>query len=367
LVDSLKKGQSSLNLNDPKLKQLIDALRARQRAGGDGLSLSDVDRETLKKFIPQGGALDQWLQSRAGEQSNPSQPGAQTNPSNASPPDTPGQSQGSPSNATPPDLSPATPAGGEAGGVTRWLLRLADRLKDNPGPLRDSPALKQALTDLGRFAAAATGSRPRGTRPGDDRGIKAPKFSDLLPGGERLAAAKPSWMPAWPSLPEIKLPRFNISLKGEPLPNGYGAQGRAFSGTGIPDGPGLAEVGVFGVCLAVLFVLVLGWRSKAGPGGAAGKLGPWPVRPDRVTTRLELIWAFEYLALRDLGPTAQSRNHRALAVGLGGQDGARRLAAAELSALYEKARYTPGEQPLAAETVAAARRALCFLAGVPAA
>jgi hypothetical protein len=123
---------------------------------------------------------------------------------------------------------------------------------------------------------------------------------------------------------------------------------------------------VFGLCGVLLFVLVLGWRYKARPAGGLGNLGPWPVRPDRVTTRLELIWAFEYLALRDLGPTAQSRNHRALAASLGGPDEPRRGAAAELAALYEQARYTPGDAPLGAEAVTSARRALCLLAGAPA-
>jgi hypothetical protein len=46
---------------------------------------------------------------------------------------------------------------------------------------------------------------------------------------------------------------------------------------------------------------------------------------------------------------------------------ARQQAATELARLYEQARYAPQDDTLSAEDLAAARRDLCFLAGVGAA
>jgi hypothetical protein len=67
-----------------------------------------------------------------------------------------------------------------------------------------------------------------------------------------------------------------------------------------------------------------------------------------------------------LGPAALTSNHvelaRRLGDGAGGAPG--RRAARELAGLYERARYTPDDEPLAAGDLAAARRDLSLLAGV---
>ena len=98
----------------------------------------------------------------------------------------------------------------------------------------------------------------------------------------------------------------------------------------------------------------------------AWKLGPWPVDPAKVATRQDLVRAFEYLALLKLGRTARSWNHLEMAAGLAGNPGEpadkRRQAADHLAVLYERARYAPGDEPLADEDVNAARRHLCLLA-----
>jgi hypothetical protein len=117
------------------------------------------------------------------------------------------------------------------------------------------------------------------------------------------------------------------------------------------------------------------WQVLRGPTAdavrrarAAWKPGPWPVDPARVATGAELIRAFEYLSRLLLGPDVRSQNHRAIAAHLageeGGADAARRRAADELASLYEQARYAPAGEPLSAAALAAARRDLCFLAGV---
>jgi hypothetical protein len=100
---------------------------------------------------------------------------------------------------------------------------------------------------------------------------------------------------------------------------------------------------------------------------SAWRLGSWPVSPDAVSTRTEVVAAFEYLALLRLGVSASTYHHRALAERLAGQDGdnvAFRLAAETLAWLYEKARYAPADDTLSPDELTDARQALCLLAGV---
>src|SRR5207244_2108340 len=109
-------------------------------------------------------------------------------------------------------------------------------------------------------------------------------------------------------------------------------------------------------------------------------LGPWPVAPANITTRDDVIRAFEYLSLLWLGPPARNWNHEVIAGHLGEEHKveagppalmtwdplAQRRAADELAALYERARYAPPGDPLPADALAVARRDLCFLPGMPA-
>lgn len=100
--------------------------------------------------------------------------------------------------------------------------------------------------------------------------------------------------------------------------------------------------------------------------------GAWPVAPAHVTTRGDLVRAFEYLALLILGPAARACHHHDLANRLSQQGEVlvpeRREAAERLAALYEQARYAPeqahADVPLPEGEQAIARQALCLLAGV---
>jgi hypothetical protein len=80
------------------------------------------------------------------------------------------------------------------------------------------------------------------------------------------------------------------------------------------------------------------------------------------------VRAFEYLALLSLGRSARTCHHLEVADQLGtqpaGDPSRRRQAAAFLARLYERARYAPAEEAIPAEEMAAARRDLCYLAGV---
>jgi hypothetical protein len=142
--------------------------------------------------------------------------------------------------------------------------------------------------------------------------------------------------------------------------------------------PQTSGAGVVSGLLWALVLLTLGavlwkslrWYREQAANGDGWKLGPWPVRPEAVATRDELVSAFEYLALLCLGPVALACNHLDLAARLGareGTDAEKRRAAEQLAGLYEQARYAPPDEPLRPEELAAARRDLCLLAGVAAA
>jgi hypothetical protein len=140
----------------------------------------------------------------------------------------------------------------------------------------------------------------------------------------------------------------------------------------MPAGGGDGALGLVQVLLlvgigaAVAFVI---WRllARARPRDVEAELrrSAWPLPPGQVTTRAQLIQAFEHLALVVLGPAARATNHRAIASGLGAT-AERSRAAAELAGLYEWARYDPTEGELPAADRATARRDLCLLAGMAA-
>jgi hypothetical protein len=130
----------------------------------------------------------------------------------------------------------------------------------------------------------------------------------------------------------------------------------------------LLTLGVF-----LLLVWKTGSWSRAkttGNKAADWRLGSWPVAPDAVATRRDLIHAFEYLALLCLGRQAGTCNHRELAGRLAEQDAGnstRRQAVEVLAWMYEQARYAPAGEALSPGELSDARHALCYLAGVTAA
>src|SRR5262249_26192850 len=100
------------------------------------------------------------------------------------------------------------------------------------------------------------------------------------------------------------------------------------------------------------------------------RIGPWPVLPQAVHTREELVRAFEHLALLCLGPTARHWNHREIAERLSAESAdpqTIRPIAGNLADAYEWPRYAPADEPLPEDNILLARRDLCFLAGVRAA
>jgi hypothetical protein len=244
-------------------------------------------------------------------------------------------------------------AGGLRRDLTRRLTRWALEQETSGDPHRQE-IMRSTLRRLVRAGLLADRS---GDGPGRlavvdglSRGTRS-----LMPEGFRLPL--PSWLgnaraPATPTM------------------------GGSFSAPSVPNGPssGSATVLLWAfilVCLGLLAWKTLGSpRQARGQGGAGWRLGPWPVRPNQVANRGDLVRAFEYLACLLLGPKALTRHHLELAADLGDTEEAtptRREAAARLAHLYEQARYAPPNEPLPDEELAIARRDLSSLAGVAAA
>ena len=144
-----------------------------------------------------------------------------------------------------------------------------------------------------------------------------------------------------------------------------GAAGGLTSATAAGGGLALLQILLIAAVLMVAAVLVwrlLGRGRRHEPQLALAVLGPWPVDPARISTREQLIQAFEYLAVLVLGRPARTANHRDIADSLGTTP-EKGQAADQLASLYEKARYDPAAGELPPADLTAARRDLLFLAG----
>jgi hypothetical protein len=124
--------------------------------------------------------------------------------------------------------------------------------------------------------------------------------------------------------------------------------------------------------LFVIAALVGGvflWRWLAGRGRPDPNridpyaLGPWPVDPHHLTTRQDVVIAFEHLSVLLCGEVAKTWTHTTIAGALAEVAMAEPERAMMLARLYELARYTPIEEPLTTAELAEARRLVCRLAG----
>jgi hypothetical protein len=284
--------------------------------------------------------------------------GASGGPEPTGPANPPGPGGGTPTN-------PPKPAGKpESSPLEQWQEKAADWFKDNLDGLVesldgwiDSPTGRSWRDALGRALGRESKVVSAGselTRRATGLARHLPRPGDYLPRrlGEVLRGARV------PSLPRVR-----ASLPSVGLPSG-GPSGRQ---TGV----GLVWLAVLAACALLLWKTGAWYQQhRAALAGQGWRLGPWPVAPDRVATRAELVRAFEYLALLLLGPAARARHHLDLGEQIGAQpdmDPERRQQAAEhLARLYEQARYAPADEPLPPADLAAARRELCYLAGVAA-
>jgi len=257
------------------------------------------------------------------------------------------------------------------------LENFAKRWEGVADKLGDSPAIQQALRDLTKSALELNSS----ALPADDR-LDA-QLADL----SRFTKDSGKWLndsakslkklnlgkldlPPMPKVDLPNMPRMNLPDVGLPQMGGLPA-------IGMPRGGGMpASAGAWKEILLVVGLCVfgvVGWKllqlwlaARRDPALAGWQPGAWPIDPARVASRQDVVRAFDHLSLVRLGFSARHWHHLDIAARLGNDD-ERRRAAAQLATLYEQARYTPADEPLPAAALAAARRDLCLLAGVPAA
>jgi hypothetical protein len=239
----------------------------------------------------------------------------------------------------------------------------AERMLTN-SQLSDSPAMQNALRSLARstlgnedpkwrkLAEATEGFRDKisSWEKSADLGRFLPKEGFHLPEAlspERLGKFSPN---RWMERPEggAGLPQF-----GTP-----GASGGNF----LTVLAWIVGLGAGAVCLRQLWLR--SEESRREQKRLQALRLAWPVDANNVKSREDLVRAFEHLALSNLGLNARTLNHLEIAAGLGqSADPTRRDAVLSLTDTYERARYTPGDEPLSAEMIAEARRHLSVLAG----
>jgi hypothetical protein len=353
-LKGLKKGNwkdpKFLQKEGPKLLKMFEKLGLVQKEG-EGLKLNKEKLDALKK-------LKKSLEVGGGPNPLPEQnPGT---PKSSVPLPFP-ESQPPRQPVTPPD--PSTTGQGEepdklAEFFKDWMLKLED---SKLGEIfRNSPAFQEGLKDLAQaFQKGEGGSWKPGVftdaltkwgGPGDLSWLKSnfSRFNDL-------------------SMPSLRPPRFFGRRFGKwamnlPAPA---------AGTWVAPGAGGFGVGMVFLWVGVaVVVLILLWKFLPHLKLAARarqeqgwRPGSWPVDPRTVSTRAEVVRAFEFLSLLRFGLDVRTWNHRDIAVALG-EGSEHRQAANELAQVYELARYTPDDERLPDASLAAARRDLCSLAGL---
>ncbi len=189
----------------------------------------------------------------------------------------------------------------------------------------------------------------------DEGSTSSADLSDFLQ--HVLSQQQAAWLSRNLKLPP--LPNFDGWTPNTNLPTGSPAAG-ASSGVGLDAMVWIVALGLFGA--AAVIALRAASRQAAAARAKAWSVGPWPVDPSRVTTREDLIRAFEHLAFLRIGLAARPLNHLDVAGRLGEADGP----AGRLARLYEQARYAPSEESLPADELTTARGDLSTLAGATA-
>jgi hypothetical protein len=147
--------------------------------------------------------------------------------------------------------------------------------------------------------------------------------------------------------------------------------GGSFSGFGGLGGLGGGGSWLPVAILAALLLAGLGiwwWLARStsadSSAGAGAALGAWPLDPKSITSREDVVKAFEYLSVLICGPAAKVWTHGTIASALSHLAVSHEETAMKLARLYELARYAPFNEPLSRHEIIEARSLVCDLAGV---
>jgi hypothetical protein len=340
----------------------VEELRKRFQSA-DGLNASPQMQELLKKLAGGHTTKDlsqENLDALRDLADKPAQP--------VTPPTTEGPAPPTPDNSSPSPSPPDAPGPDNVGAppapqsdwdqfqeeAADWVR---DNLRDAGGDLADAvdrwqgASESQALRDLFTGKSVEEGGlRYRLAEQAQGLSSHLPRLNLHVP---QVNNALDPFRSLWTHVEPPRLGGFSASA-----PRGVS--------TALGDWAFAVLFGLVGVLLLVLIGRQVQMRRAGYEGDGGQALGPWPVAPQAVSTRQQLVRAFEYLALWSLGLEARSCHHLDVAEQLArrGGDSAHEQAAESLARLYEQARYAPDSEPLGPDELAAARRHLCFLAGV---
>jgi hypothetical protein len=346
--------QLLLRADEQGIQRLLQQIQANPQLGGDWLKKIDPNNPALRNLLrdfAQQVSDGQGLTPEKLRQLKTDWEKRFTNGGNVEMPAFQGE---------PPPIAPAPPlapreAPVDADRLARWTRDMLQDLDETQVGdfLRESPAWQRALERIEQTIRLPEGNVDWLDRVPDN--LRLPEGWRL----EGLTRPFENWSLAG-RLPEFSLPRFRFAPPR--LGNFNFGGGPRFPGA--PSVGGSVNENLFWVLLPVLLALLafIFYRQlgrAAGVAGVAPRLGPWPVDPSQVRTRLELTQAFEYLARLLVGDEVRTWNHRAVARKLGA---VREPGVAQaLAGLYELARYTPGDDVLDSAQQAAAQRHLLAL------
>ncbi len=252
------------------------------------------------------------------------------------------------------------------------------------GPLDETPEVKKALFDL------LTGDG----LDFDLRDEKGNSIWDLLKKGDLsgegltdlLNGNSSGWQ--W-NLPQFDWPKLNLRFGADRSGDnssansdgssgsswwGRNARSDSYRGSGSywgfgPGGFGSTWLPV--VILALVILTVFLWlkyrdllKRRMVLVAVNGEQMAWPIDPCSITTRQDVVIAFEYLSVRVCGPAARNWTHLTIAEALRDLAKTHAETAGKLARLYELARYAPLDEPLSAPQLLEARTLVCELAGV---
>lgn len=348
LEEAARKGLGDVrpDMIDPRLRDLVEEVIEKQGRNPD-LKFKPEQIEEWKKLLPKPDASPMPnVDPKPPEPTRPrTPPDQQPNPN---PPDVAHPPQ-------PPAVPPAPqfePPPAEKTPFQKWIERRSTdmaRWMRNRDWGQNDPAIQKAIRDFSRSLMPRESSNwPQLTEGAKSIRDRLPALDNVLP---RTNAR--NWLPdlsKWTP----RDPGFTTPNVGRPaLPSASAWEGVLWL--------------AMAVCVGLIAWRLLAWRQAVAEQKEQWRPGPWPVRPEAVRTRDDLVKAFEHLALLLLGRQALPLNHLVIGTWLASDprqaDPARQRAVWNLAGLYEQARYAPPQQLLPPTDLESARHDLTLLAG----
>ncbi|MBA4189967.1 MAG: hypothetical protein C0467_18435 [Planctomycetaceae bacterium] len=179
-----------------------------------------------------------------------------------------------------------------------------------------------------------------------------PKLGDWFGSRRSSGGNSPSWLGS-------------SSPSPRPTPSG---SGWSFGGGGGLIALSGKQILIVVLLLALIVMVFYQLKKRVGQESslafAGVGVGAWPVDPRSISTREDVVKAFEYLSVLICGPSAKNWTHSTIATTLADLATTHERTAMMLARLYELARYAPLDEALTHNELVESRKLVCSLAGV---